>query len=220
MLVAFLALPFSAGSPALTPSVEFASSTAQGLLLFLLGIIVFYAGEAIHRDREGKVEPILWSMPVRNSVLLVSKFLATFVLACALLPLIGLTAILTQLVRGQTPIEVSTYLFTYLVILVPSLAFMSAGCVALNVIIREKYFAYAIIIAVSSGLFYLYTQGYNHWLYNPVLYGLWNEADLVAPFSRLLPLRAYCFGLTLLFLLAAHLGFERRTNGSRRVRNS
>jgi hypothetical protein len=64
--------------------------------------------------------------------------------------------------------------------LVPSRAFMAAACIALNVLLRDKYLAYAIIIATSSGLFYLYTQGYNHWLYNPVLYRLWRESDLVS----------------------------------------
>ena len=79
--------------------------------------------------------------------------------------------------------------------------------------LRDKYLAYAIIIATSSGLFYLYTQGYNHWLYNPVLYRLWRESDLVSigGVARILVLRIYCLGITLLCILLAHVCFERKS---------
>ena len=210
----FLSLPFSAGVSSVSYSASFASHTANGVLLFLLGVIVFYTGEAMHRDREVRVEPVLWSVPAPNSVLLLSKFLSTLLLALLLLVLVGLTAMLTQLLRGQTPVEISTYLLTYTVILVPSLVFMAGVSVALNVLLRDKYLAYTVSIATGSGLFYLYTQGYNHWLYNPVLYGLWTPADLAGPvsgFSRILSLRVYCLVIAVVCLLLAHLRFERHS---------
>jgi ABC-type transport system involved in multi-copper enzyme maturation permease subunit len=172
-----------------------------------------YAGR-IHA-LELRIEAILWSAPVPDNVFLISKFLATLLLALFLLLLIGLTAMITQVLRGQAPVEVSTYLVTYAVILVPSLAFMGAACLAFNVLLREKYLSYAFIIAISSGLFYLYTQGYNHWLYNPVLYGLWTEADISSMPSKVLVLRVYCVGITVLFLLVAHICFERKSTGRR-----
>jgi hypothetical protein len=215
VLLSFLALPFSPGVSEVSHSAVFASSTIHGSLIFLLGVIVFNAGEAMHRDREVKVESILWSAPVANNVFLISRYLATLLLALFLLLLIGLTAAITQVLRGQTPVDVSTYLAAYSVILVPALAFCAAACIALNVLLREKYLAYAIIIAISSGLFYLYTQGYNHWLYNPFLYGLWTESDLNHLPSRLLLPRAYCLGLTIICLLIAHAGFPRKSMGRR-----
>jgi ABC-type transport system involved in multi-copper enzyme maturation permease subunit len=221
VLISFLELPFSASVSDVSHSFAFASSSAQGSLLFLLGVIVFYAGEAMHRDREVKVEPVLWSTPAPNNVFLISKFLATLLLAFFLLLLIGLTAMLTQFLRGQTPVEVSAYLITYSVILFPSLAFVAAASIALNVLLRDKYLAYAIIIGISSGLFYFYTQGYNHWLYNPVLYGLWIPADLTgttAGASRIVALRLYCIALTCLFLLIAHLFFARPRRAIRGLR--
>ncbi|MDQ2973814.1 MAG: ABC transporter permease [Acidobacteriota bacterium] len=221
VLLSFVSLPFSAGVSDVSHSLAFASSSAQGSLLFLLGVIVFSVGEAMHRDREVKVEPVLWSAPAPNNVFLISKFLATLLLVVFLLLLIGLTAMLTQFLRGQTPIEVSAYLIIYSIILVPSLAFMAAACIALNILLRDKYLAYAIIIGISSGLFYLYTQGYTHWLYNPVLYGLWIPADLTgttAGASRIVALRLYCISLTLLFLLTTHLFFQRPGKAIGRLR--
>src|SRR6267142_1205049 len=214
ILLSFLSLPFSAAVSDVSFSASFASHSANGLLLFLLGVIVFYTGEAMHRDREVRVEPVLWSVPAPNNVLLLSKFLSTLLLVLFLLVLVGLTAMLTQLLRGHAPIEVWPYLVTYSVILVPSFAFTGALSIGLNVLLRDKYVAYAVSIATGSGLFYLYSQGYSHWLYNPVLYGLWIPADLTgttAGFSRIIALRLYCIALTLLFLLIAHLFFERPT---------
>jgi ABC-2 type transport system permease protein len=221
VLVAFLSLPFSTGTAGASYSVSFAANTASGLLLFLLGVSVFFIGESMHRDREVKIESVVWSAPAPNNVFLLSKFFATLLLMLFLLLLAGLAAMLTQLLRGQTPIELSPYLLAYVVILLPSLAFIAAASIVLNVLLREKYLAYAVTTAIGGGLFYLYTQGYNRWPYNPVLYGLWTEYDLagiVAVSSRLLELRLYCLALTLLSILIAHLFFERPTGASRRLK--
>ena len=210
ILVSFLSLPRVAFSGE-TYSVAFASNTANGLLLFLLGVIVFYTGEAMHRDRELRVEPVLWSTPTPNSSLLLSKFLTTISLALALIVVAGLTAIATQLLRGQTPIEISAYLITYAVILFPTIAFMTAASIALNVFVRDKYVAHATLIATVIGLFYLYKLGYKHWLYNPALYDLWTYSNLAGSGQgRILTHRIYCLALSCLCLALAHLGFGRK----------
>jgi ABC-2 type transport system permease protein len=216
VLISFLSLPFSTGASDVSPSAGFAGSSARGTLVFLLGVIVFYAGEAMHRDREVKVEPGLWSTPAPDSVFLVSKFLATLLLAMGLLLLIGLTAMLTQYLRGELPIELRAYLLTYGVIVIPSLVFIGATSIALNVLLREKYLTYVVIIAVSSGLFYLYTQGHDHWLYNPLLVQLWDYSSLAGP-NRvwILGHRAYVLGLSAMFMLLAHLAYPRRSHRRR-----
>ena len=212
ILISFLALPFSITIPGASHSAVFAGSSARGLLLFSLGVIVFYIGETMHRDREIRVEPVLWSTPALNNILLLSKFVSVLLVSLMLLVLAGLTAMLTQFLRGQTPIEVSTYLITYTLILAPSLAFMGAACIALNVLLRDKYLCYAVTIALGSTLFYLYSQGFNHWLYNPVLFGLWTETDLSSwsGLSRILGLRVYCLALAGLSLVLAHVCFARK----------
>jgi ABC-type transport system involved in multi-copper enzyme maturation permease subunit len=209
-----LELVFYQVVPDVSYSATYASSTARALLLFLLGMTVFYTGEAVHRDRELRIEPVLWATPVPNNVPLLSKYFATLLLTISLVVLVGLTSIVIQFLRGHTPVELWPYLITYSVILVPSLAFMAAASIALNVLLRDKYLAYAVSIAAGSGLFYLYSQGYNHWLYNPVLYGLWTDSDLAGTgsgFSRILSLRVYWLMITLVCLLVAHVRFERRS---------
>src|SRR6185503_9362714 len=114
--VAFYNIP-----PDVSHSAAYATNTAKSLLLFLLGIIVFYAGEAMHRDRDVRVEAVLWAAPAPNIVLLLSKFLAVLSLTVSLIVLVGLAAIIIQLLRGHTPVDLFAYLSVYSVILLPSI---------------------------------------------------------------------------------------------------
>jgi len=202
--VAFYNIP-----PDVSHSAAYATNTAKLLLLFLIGIAVFYTGEAVHRDREVKIETVIWSTPVTNSVLLLSKYLATIVLTFSLVAAVGLLAIVIQLLRGHTPVDVSAYVMVYGVVLVPGIIFMTAFVVALNVLLRNKYAAYVIAIGTSAGLFYLYSVGYNHWLYNPLLYQLWKYQDLTS--TKILAYRLYWVVLAAACLALAHVLFERRS---------
>jgi hypothetical protein len=99
-------------------------------------------------------------------------------------------------------------------ILIPSTVFLTAAATALNVLLRDKYLTYAVSFAVGGGLLYLFNNGYNHWLYNPVLYGLWTPDDLTSAagnHSLIITHRIYCLALSALLLSLAHLCFERRT---------
>jgi ABC-2 type transport system permease protein len=195
-------------------SATYAAGTAKTLLFFLLGMTVFYVVESMQRDREVRIEPVLWAQPTPNSVLLLSKFLATFLLMLSVIAITGLSAIAIQLLRGHAPIELYPYLLTYSVILIPSIVFMAGVSILLNVLLREKYLAYVVIVGVGAGLFYLYSQGHNHWLYNPALYQLWNYPDLTGAGSNpsiILIQRLYCVAIATLCLSLAHVFFPRKS---------
>jgi ABC-type transport system involved in multi-copper enzyme maturation permease subunit len=214
LIISTMEVVFWSVTPDPTYSAGYAGNTARSMTIFLLGIAIFYTGEAMHRDRELKVEPVLWTTPAPNYVLLLSKFGTTLMLALALITLVGLTAITTQLIKGD-PIEIQTYLLTYSVILIPGAVFLAAVSVMLNVLLRDKYFAYAVSIGLGGALFYLYSTGHNHWLYNPLAYRLWTYADLLGVNNRaLLFQRFYWIAIAVLCLLAAHISFARK-NGRR-----
>ncbi len=62
--------------------------------------------------------------------------------------------------------------------LIPNAIFLAAAALALGVLLRDRYVTYAFGIGTCAGLFYLYSQGHNGWLYNPVLHNLWKYSDL------------------------------------------
>jgi len=110
ILLSFLSVPFTRIPVEISYSVTSATNTANSLLLFLACVIVFYTGEVMHRDREVKIEPVVWSAPASNSVLLLSKWLAMTLIALSLVAVGNLTTIVTQLLRGLTPLDLSAYL--------------------------------------------------------------------------------------------------------------
>jgi ABC-type transport system involved in multi-copper enzyme maturation permease subunit len=179
------------------------------LLLFLACMLIFYMGEIMHRDREVKIEPVVWSTPAPNSVLLLSKFLAMSLLSLSLVVVGALTTIVAQLLRGHTPVEISAYLIINGVVVVPGILFLTAAVIAVNVLLRNKYVAYVVAVATAAGLLYLYNTGYNHWAYNPVLYKLWNYTNLTS--GTILTYRLYCLVLAAVFLALAHLLFQRKS---------
>ena len=206
--------------PEVSYSATYASRTANSLLLFLFGVAIFYTGEAMHRDRELRIEPVLWSVPAPNIVLLLAKFSSTFLLSTLLIFMVALTAFGLQIYKGHAPFELQIYLKTYAVILVPSLFFMIAASIALNTILRDKYLAYAVSLATGGAFYYLMSHGYNTWLYNPALYNLWTPSDLTGGgdhLTRILVHRIYCFALSSLLLTLALLFFERKTTRSFRA---
>jgi len=208
MLLSFLSVPFSRIPVEISYSVTSATGTANMLLLFLACAIVFYTGEAMHRDRELKTEPVIWSTPSSNSVLLLSKWLAMTLLSLALVLAGGLTTIVTQVIRGYTPVDVSAYLIINGVVVAPSVVFLTSFVVLLNVLLRSKYLVYVIAVSTGAGLIYLYNLGYKHWSYNPLLYQLWKYEDLTG--STMLAYRLYCLALAAACLVLAHVLFERR----------
>jgi len=209
IFLSFLSVPFSPIAPEISYSVTSASNTANMLLLFLACVIVFYMGEAMHRDRELKIEPVVWSAPASNSVLLLSKWLAMTLLALSLVVVGSLTTIATQFLRGHIPVDFSAYLLIDCIVVVPGILFMTSLVLALNVLLRNKYLAYVVSVGTGAGLFYLYSAGYNYWLYNPLLYQLWTYQDLTS--ARILAYRLYCLALAAVFLALAHLLFERKS---------
>jgi ABC-2 type transport system permease protein len=204
--VAFYNLP-----PDVSYSAAYATNTAKLLLIFLIGIAVFYTGEAMHRDREVRIEPVLWAKPAPNNVLLLSKFFATVSLLAGLLVIVGVAAVVIQIFRGHTPIDVSAYLRVYGIILLPGAVFVTAVSLFLNVVLRNKHLAYAVSIGTAVGLFYLYSVGYNHWLYNPTLFQLWRYADLTESTAvrEILWQRAYVLSIAIACLALSHMLFRR-----------
>ena len=194
-------------------SAAYAGHTARSLLLFLLGITIFYTVEAMHRDRDLKIEPLLWSQAGPNYVLLLSKLLAMLALTLALILSVGVIAISLQILKHNGPIELVAYLKIYGLILIPNVIFMAAAALALDVLLRNRYLTYVAAISTCAGLFYLYSLGHNHWLYNPLLYQLWSYPDLVT--RPVLQQRAYVFALATIFLAIAHVSYPRPSSGRR-----
>jgi len=208
ILLSIVNLPPHSMVPEISYSVMFATNAANTLLVLLTGLIVFYTGEAMHRERELKVDPIVWTTPVSNSVLLLSKYSAMVSLTFVLIAVVSLISVVAQILRGHS-LDIGAYVIVQGMVLVPGILFITAFVVALNVLLRNKYVAYVVAVGTGAGLVYFYNLGYTHWLYNPLLYRIWTYPDLTT--RTMLFNRLYCLGLAAVCLVLAHLFFERKT---------
>ena len=209
VLTSFLNFPTFRVVPEINYAVTYATNVANTLLFLLTCMLVFYIGESMHRDREVKIEPVVWSTPAPNSVFLLSKFLVMTLVCLALVAVVSVLGFVTQVYRDQTPFDLRPYFFIYVIVVVPSIAFVSAMVILLNVLLRNKYLVYVVATGMGAGLIYFYNNSHDHWLYNPLLYGLWKYPTLTN--SNILGYRLYCLGLTVVCLLLAHILFQRKS---------
>jgi ABC-2 type transport system permease protein len=198
-------------------SAAYASNTARSMLLFLIGIPIFYIGEAIHRDRDFRIDGLLRSQPVPSPILLSAKFLSTLLLMLGLILSVGFIAIILQLLKSNRPLELSAYLNVYGLISIPNAIFLAAVALALHVVIRSRVVAYAVAIGIGGALYYFYMLGHNDPSYNPLLLNLWTYQDLIIEPNRMRILRhrGYVLALAGFLITGAHLINARLTNRSR-----
>jgi ABC-2 type transport system permease protein len=183
------------------------------MLLFLIGIPLFYIGEAIHRDRDFRIDGLLRSQPLSNSILLSAKLLSTALLMLGLVLAVGFIAIVLQLLKSNRPLELSAYGNVYLLIVIPNAIFLAAISLALHVLLRSRYLAYVVAIGLCGFLYYLYMHGHNDPSYNPLLFNLWTYQDFFGPNRMRIPgHRAYVLGLAGLLITAAHFVNRRFIN--------
>ena len=193
-------------------SAAYVTNIAGNSLLFMIGISIFYIGEALQRDRDLKIEPLVWSQPIPNFVLLFSKFLSTLLLVCTLLVSVGFIAVVAQTLKQDWPVELTAYLRVYFWILIPNAIFLTAAATFLKVLLRDRYLTYTAAIGIGGGFFYLYSQGHTGWLYNPLLFRLWEYSDLLGDnLSRIAQHRLYVLLSALVLLALAHLFYQRRS---------
>ncbi len=130
-----------------------------------------------------------------------------------------LASVAVQAWRGDHPIDVGPYVKAFLVILLPTAVFVSAAVLALNVLMRDKYSTYVVVVGMVGLLFYLYGQGHDHWSYNPALFGKWTPSDLTESGTRWLGIvahRVYVAALAFVLLVISVARFQ-RPPGTRRV---
>ena len=152
-----------------SPSIGYASNASRNLTFILAVLIIFYLGETFHREKELRIEPLLWVTRIPNWILISSKLASVFIPAALFALAVSLGAILAQVVRGHFPVSIAPFLFMFSLLIIPNLLIIIGLSMTLNSLITNKHLVYALSIAAAGTLIYLIQQGYNHWFYTPVI---------------------------------------------------
>ncbi|MBS1937628.1 MAG: ABC transporter permease [Bacteroidetes bacterium] len=118
------------------------------LMIYLLIIVAFYAGQLVWKEREPKIDGIVNALPVSTAVNLLAKLAALLAVVLLVLLVAVLAGMATQLIHGYTRLQPGVYL-TYFVL--PSLlnfAIWAAVGLLVHVLVNNKYLGYFIFIVV------------------------------------------------------------------------
>lgn len=133
--------------------------------LFILIILTFYAGEAIWRDRNNRVDQVLDSYPAPNWVYLGAKFLSLQVVTLALLSILMVCGILIQTFNGYTHYELGLYMQELFILKFISFFNISALAFLFQVLLNNKYIGHGAMIFYYILSAWLPSLGLEHKLY-------------------------------------------------------
>lgn len=114
--------------------------------IFALVILVFFAGEAVNRERELKLSHIMDTLPIPNWVLTGSRLLSVIGIAFLLSTLVFIAMVFTLLYKGYHDIRWDAYLVESYLILFPYYALLGVLGFAIQVLVRNKFVGHSLMI--------------------------------------------------------------------------
>jgi hypothetical protein len=189
--------------------------------LIPLIIAIYYAGELVWRDRDRKMHEIIDATSLPNWAYLVPKTLAVTAVLFATLVISVVAAILIQLIRGQTNIQLGQYALWYILPLTVDMLILAVLAVFVQALSPNKYVGWAIMVVYLVSTITLTNMGFEHPLYQygstgRVRFSDMNGDDIGG--ARAWWLRLYWGAFALMLAVLAHLLWRRGTAVSLKAR--
>ncbi|MEM7248514.1 MAG: M1 family aminopeptidase [Acidobacteriota bacterium] len=136
--------------------------------LFVLIVVIFYAGELVWHERDIKVDQVVDATPSSNFVPYLAKLTALLGVVAALMSVVLVAGVLTQLAKGYTNLELGLYFRELYLIRFPSFALMVVLALAVQALVNHKYVGHFVMILYlfSDNLLGLMGFEHNLWNYN------------------------------------------------------
>jgi hypothetical protein len=128
-------------------------------------IAVFYAGELVWRERQQRMHEIVDATAAPDWVHLLPKIVAIVAVLLFAGVLAIATAVVVQLVRGYTQIELTNYLQWYLLPQSVTAALLAVLAVFVQTLVPHKMIGWAVMLAYVVSTMVLTALGFEHNLY-------------------------------------------------------
>ncbi|MCA9701310.1 MAG: hypothetical protein KC431_27555, partial [Myxococcales bacterium] len=192
-----------------------------GMAAFMLIVLVFYAGELVHRERRYKLDELFDALPVPNWVPLLAKLLALLTGMLVLLTLAATVTVIFQLGKGYTTVEIGLYLRSVLLLQLPVWVPLCVAAVVAQVLVNHKFLGYGVMVLIFVAQAALPALDFEHNLYNfggfpGVTYSDMNGyGHFVGGHAAFV---VYWWAVALLLVLIAELFWVRGTDNPLRLR--
>jgi ABC-2 type transport system permease protein len=114
--------------------------------LFLLGIITFYSGVLVWRDRDAKLAEIKDATPMHTLQFMGSKILALIIALIIIQSITIVLGVITQAASGYFRFDLSAYVTSLLVFDVMDFSFLIVLSVLIHYLINQRYIAYFVFV--------------------------------------------------------------------------
>jgi len=139
----------------------------QGMALFMLIVITFYAGELVWKERKIGLSEVTDAMPTANWVPLLAKLLAMWGSVLVLLGVGMMTAIAIQIIGGYTDLELALYAKGLFGVNLFDWALLCVLAIFFQVAVNNRNLGFGLMVAYFVVSAVLPALDFNHMLYRP-----------------------------------------------------
>jgi ABC-type transport system involved in multi-copper enzyme maturation permease subunit/extradiol dioxygenase family protein len=183
--------------------------------MFILIIITFFTGELIWRERGSKLNEIFDALPLKNSLILTSKFSALVLIEFFIMIVILVTGIIIQINGGYYNFELNVYFKSLFLIILPNYILYTMLAFFVHILVNNKFFAHAVVVIFFLFNFMMAPSLFEH---NLLIFG----ANSSIPYSDMngfgnqvfsyTMFKLYWFAFAIILMFLANLFFVRGTD--------
>ena len=133
--------------------------------LFILIILTFYAGEAVWRERNNRINQIIDAFPTPSWVSITTKYFSLLVTTGALLLVLMVCGIITQTFKGYNNYEFGLYFKHIFLIKFITFANIAALALFLQTMLNSKYLGHGAMILYYILYTWMPSMGFSHKIY-------------------------------------------------------
>lgn len=153
------------GTPTLPVTRAVIPILAGSFTLFPIIIAIYYAGELVWRERDRRMHEIIDATPLPNWAYVVPKTLAVALVLFVTLLFGVLAAILVQLAKGYTDLELGKYLLWFVLPNGIGTVLIAVLAVFVQSLSPNKYVGWAVMVVYIVTTIVLTSMGFEHNLY-------------------------------------------------------
>jgi ABC-2 type transport system permease protein len=133
--------------------------------IFPIIIAIYYAGELVWRERERRMHEIIDATPLPNWAYVIPKTMAVTLVLFVTLLFGVVSAILVQLIRGYTDIQLGQYLLWYVLPQGVGMVMIAVLAVFVQSLSPNKYVGWAVMVVYIVSTIVMNSLGFEHNLY-------------------------------------------------------
>ncbi|MEM1230408.1 MAG: M1 family aminopeptidase [Pseudomonadota bacterium] len=133
--------------------------------LVLLLVLIYYAGELVHRERTFRLKQILDATPWPSGIMVIAKVLALWFVLYAMLVVVMLACMVIQLLHGYSQLEPGLYLRGLLGVTAIDFLLLALLSVVIQVLSPNRFVGMLLVLLIFIAQQALPSLGFEHYLY-------------------------------------------------------